>query len=210
MGKKTSLNIVPQKVDDLIPYVNNARTHSESQVLQIAASIKEFGFNNPILIDGEKGIIAGHGRLLAAKKLGLKTVPCVELRHLTELQKKAFILADNRIAENASWDDALLRMELGILKDFEFDLESIGFDDFGFEYFPFEEGETDAEAEWTDMPEYQSEETCHSRCVVKFASEQDRAAFFSVLGQKYTEKTLSAWYPVRERRNLEDLRWADE
>lgn len=114
-------------VDKLIPYVNNARTHDDSQVSQIAASIKEFGFNNPILIDENDGIIAGHGRLMAAKKLGLQEVPTIKLSHLSEVQRKAYILADNRLALNAGWDNELLSLELKEL-DTEIDLTLLGFD----------------------------------------------------------------------------------
>ena len=113
---------------DLIPYVSNSRTHSEGQVAQIAASIKEFGFNNPILVDKEKGIIAGHGRVLAARKLGMAKVPTVELSHLTETQRKAYIIADNKLALNADWDMEMLSLEMGGLNDEDFDLSLIGFD----------------------------------------------------------------------------------
>jgi hypothetical protein len=98
------LEITYQKVTDLIPYVNNSRTHSEEQVKQIAASIKEFGFTNPILIDENKGVIAGHGRLLAAGKLALAEVPTIVLEGLTEAQRKAYVIADNKLALNAGWD----------------------------------------------------------------------------------------------------------
>lgn len=113
----------------LIPYINNARTHDEAQVKQIASSIKEFGFNNPVLIDENCSIIAGHGRLQAAQLLGLKEVPIIELSHLTEVQKKAYILADNRMALNAGWDVELLKLELEGLDDLDFDLSLTGFDD---------------------------------------------------------------------------------
>jgi len=115
-------------VDALMPYANNARTHSAEQVAQIAASIKEFGFNNPVLIDAERGIIAGHGRLEAARLLGLESVPTIELAHLTEAQRKAYILADNKLALNAAWDVEALRVELEGLQDLDFDLGLIGFD----------------------------------------------------------------------------------
>lgn len=114
-------------VDLLIPYARNSRTHSVEQVAQVAASIKEFGFTNPILIDGDNGIIAGHGRLLAAQKLGLKEVPVIELAHLTESQKRAYIIADNKLALNAGWDDELLRVEFDALGEAGFDLELTGF-----------------------------------------------------------------------------------
>jgi DNA modification methylase len=113
---------------DLIPYVNNSRTHSDEQVAQIAASIKEFGFNNPVLIDKEDGIIAGHGRVMAARKLGLTEVPCVRLEHLTKTQRKAYIIADNRLALNAGWNEELLTIELNDLLADGFALEILGFD----------------------------------------------------------------------------------
>lgn len=125
--KQRQLTVTYKRVEDLIPYVNNARTHSDDQVTQIASSIKEFGFNNPILTDGENGVIAGHGRLLAAKKLGLETVPTIELSGLSEAQKKAYILADNKIALNSGWDEELLKIELDDLQLQGIDLETVGF-----------------------------------------------------------------------------------
>ncbi len=115
-------------VDALVPYARNARTHSPAQVAQIAASIREFGFTNPVLIDGQRGVIAGHGRLLAARQLGMDTVPTIELAHLTEAQKRAYVLADNRLALSAGWDDEMLRLELGDLRTEGFDLALTGFD----------------------------------------------------------------------------------
>src|SRR5712691_11012055 len=116
-------------LDKLIPWARNPRTHSDAQIAQIAASIAEFGFNNPILVDTEAGIIAGHGRLLAARKLGLKEVPVIVLDHLSEAQKRAYIIADNKLAENAGWDDELLRVELAALQQENFNIDLIGFDD---------------------------------------------------------------------------------
>jgi DNA modification methylase len=116
-------------IDRLIPFARNPRTHSEAQVAQIAASIAEFGFNNPILVDTQAGIIAGHGRLLAARKLGLTEVPIIVLEHLTEAQKRAYIIADNQLALNAGWDEALLRAELATLQAEDFDTSLIGFED---------------------------------------------------------------------------------
>lgn len=113
--------------DKLVPYILNSRTHSDEQVAQIAASIKEFGFTNPVLIDGDCGIIAGHGRVLAARKLGIDTVPCITLDHLTDAQKRAYVIADNKLALNAGWDDELLRVELDELAELGFDLELTGF-----------------------------------------------------------------------------------
>src|SRR6202789_2714206 len=116
-------------IERLIPYARNPRTHSDAQVAQIAASIAEFGFNNPILVDTKAGIIAGHGRLLAARKLQLAEVPVIVLDHLTEAQKRAYILADNQLALNAGWDDDLLRAELAALQDEDFNIRLVGFDD---------------------------------------------------------------------------------
>ena len=112
----------------LIPYVNNARVHDDYQINQIAASIKEFGFNNPILTDGKNGVVAGHGRLAAAIKLEMEKVPVIELSHLSDVQKKAYILADNRIAENAHWDHELLKVELENLNAGDIDLSIAGFE----------------------------------------------------------------------------------
>ena len=116
-------------LERLIPYARNPRTHSDAQVAQIAASIAEFGFNNPILVDTKAGIIAGHGRLLAARKLQLKEVPVIILDHLSETQKRAYILADNQLALNAGWDAELLRVKLAALQEEDFNLGLIGFED---------------------------------------------------------------------------------
>jgi DNA modification methylase len=140
-------------VASLIPYARNARTHSEDQVAQIAASIAEFGFTNPILTDGERGVIAGHGRLAAARKLELIEVPVIELTHLSAIQKKAYILADNRIAANAGWDDELLGVELTELKDAGFDLELMGFGDEELERLLNGEGDTTGLTEDDAVPE---------------------------------------------------------
>lgn len=116
-------------VSELIPYVRNARTHSEAQVAQIAASIREFGFLSPILVAEDNTILAGHGRLAAAQKLGLKKVPCVKENHLTETQKRAYIIADNKLSLNAGWDSELLAVELSELEGADFNLDLLGFDE---------------------------------------------------------------------------------
>ena len=123
------LKIEQRAIEALIPYARNSRTHSEAQVAQIAASIREFGFTNPVLIDADGGIIAGHGRVMAARKLGLKDVPCIALGHLTAAQRKAYIIADNRLALNAGWDEELLAVELSALDDSGFDVGLVGFSD---------------------------------------------------------------------------------
>lgn len=118
-----------RKIAELIPYAGNARTHSESQILQIAASIKEFGFINPVIIDKENGIIAGHGRVMAATKLGMGEVPTLLAEHLSDAQRRAYILADNRLALDAGWDDEILRTEIFRLQEENFDLALMGFNE---------------------------------------------------------------------------------
>jgi hypothetical protein len=127
------MKIEQLNIDRLIPYARNSRTHSDEQVAQVAASIREFGFTNPILIDAQDGIIAGHGRVMAARKLGLEEVPCIRLGHLTEMQKRAYIIADNKLALNSGWDEEMLGIELSDLREENFDLALIGFDADGIE-----------------------------------------------------------------------------
>ena len=122
------LQIVYRKVEDLIPYEKNSRTHSEEQIEKVVASIKEFGWTNPILIDEDQGIIAGHGRLEAAKRLGMKEVPVLVLTGLTDAQKRAYIIADNKLALEAGWDEDLLREELDWLTQHDYSAEVTGFD----------------------------------------------------------------------------------
>lgn len=124
---QTSKHIKFLGTSTLIPYKKNARTHSDAQVSEIAASILEFGFTNPVLVDSKKGVIAGHGRLMAAKKLGLKEVPVIILDHLNEKQKRAYILADNKLALNAGWDEKILAEELASLIDSGYETDVIGF-----------------------------------------------------------------------------------
>lgn len=130
-----------RSVDELIPYVNNARTHSEEQVTQLASSIKEFGFLNPIIIDQGNGVIAGHGRLMAAKKLGLESVPVLLVDHLTEAQKKAYVLADNQLGLSSGWDFDLLKVEIEGLQELDFDTDLLGFDEDFLDNLLFEEKE---------------------------------------------------------------------
>jgi len=125
MNQPDNLEFVP--VENLIPYARNSRTHSDAQVAQIAASIKEFGFTNPVLIDEADGIIAGHGRLLAARKLGMAEVPCLRLGYLSEIQKRAYVIADNKLALNSAWDDELLKLELHALAEADYQLNMTGF-----------------------------------------------------------------------------------
>lgn len=122
------LSIKYKRTDQVIPYVNNSRTHGERQVQQIASSIQEFGFTNPILIDHDGGLIAGHGRLLAAQMLNLDKVPTITLGDLSDAQRKAYVIADNKLALNSGWDDELLKVEIEALSDSNFDLGVLGWD----------------------------------------------------------------------------------
>ena len=126
---KTTSELTLVSTDKLIPYANNARTHSQEQILKLRSSLREFGFINPVIVDRDLTIIAGHGRVMAAKAEGIKEVPCVFVDHLTEAQKKAYILADNRMALDAGWDEELLRVELQELEGLNFDLGLTGFDE---------------------------------------------------------------------------------
>lgn len=123
------MQVTYKNVEDLIPYARNSRTHSDAQIAQIAASIKEFGWRNPVLIDGDNGIIAGHGRVLAARKLGMEQVPTIDGSDMTDIQKRMYVIADNKLALNADWDDEILALELEELQNLDADLELLGFDD---------------------------------------------------------------------------------
>jgi len=126
---KTPLTVQYRPIDSIVVYAGNPRTHSTAQIRQIAASVRAFGFINPVLVDAEGQLVAGHGRLLAAKMLGLETIPCIGIDHLTETEKRAYLLADNKLAENAGWDPKLLRVELTYLAqvDVDVDVELTGF-----------------------------------------------------------------------------------
>lgn len=139
--------------EELVPYKKNSRTHSEEQIKQISESMKEFGFTNPILIDEENEIIAGHGRVLGAKKLGIESVPCIRLEGLTEAQKKAYIIADNKIALNSGWNEDILKMEILDLKDEDFKIGLLGFSDSELDKLldVDEEIEQEAEVEFTEV-----------------------------------------------------------
>jgi ParB-like chromosome segregation protein Spo0J len=129
MRELSDIKVELRPIDVLLPYCRNPRLHDEAQVSQIAASMVEFGWTSPILVDGQNGLIAGHGRLLAARKLGLKQVPVIELAHLTETQKRAYVITDNQLTLNSTWDEDLLRVELAALQEADFDLALTGFDD---------------------------------------------------------------------------------
>ena len=150
------LNVEYRPVEALIPYARNPRTHNDAQVAKIAASIVEYGWTNPILIDGENGILCGHGRLAAARKLALAEVPVIELEHLTLAQKRAYVIADNRLALDAGWDDAMLALELAELSEAGYELALTGFDDSEIERLLAADvslGDEADEAQETDTPD---------------------------------------------------------
>jgi len=124
-----TLNVEYRKVEALIPYARNPRTHTDEQVAKIAASIVEYGWTNPVLVDGDNGIIAGHGRLAAARKLGLDQVPVIELAHLSPTQKRAYVISDNRLALDAGWNEEMLALEMAELSEAGYDLALTGFED---------------------------------------------------------------------------------
>ena len=182
MQRKTNKNGQPLKVayintDKLIPYTNNSRTHSPEQVQQIAGSIREFGFTNPILIDEENGIIAGHGRIMAATLLNLKEVPTIILTGLSETQRKAYILADNKLALNAGWNIDLITMELQGLKEIDYDISIIGFDEKELNEF-FDDMNIEDN---TDKGELNNEEFL---VIIECNDEQEQAAVFESAEEK--------------------------
>ena len=148
-------------IERLIPYARNSRSHSDAQVAQVAASIREFGFTNPVLIDGADGIIAGRGRVMAARKLGLEKVPCIRLAHLSETQKRAYIIADNKLALNAGWDEEMLGLELAELREVDFDLDVVGFDEAELGEFDVVEAEMPTLADGDKQPFQQKTFTLH-------------------------------------------------
>jgi ParB-like chromosome segregation protein Spo0J len=162
MKNQQNYQIEQIETGSLIPYARNAKKHDDAQVAKIAGSIREFGFNNPVLIDSENGIVAGHGRVLAAQKLGLASVPCLRLSHLTDAQRKAYILADNRLAEiGGGWDEEMLKLELADLGEQDVDLEAIGFTDSDAGVFDISESEMPTLADGDKQPFQQKTFTLH-------------------------------------------------
>jgi hypothetical protein len=210
MTKTNQTKLEYLAVVDLIPYARNSRTHSEEQVSQIAGSIREFGFTNPVLIDKDGTIVAGHGRVMAARKLEMDKVPCIRLGHLTPAQIRAYVIADNKLALNAGWDEQMLKSEIESIREDGIDLGLTGFSDAEIAslFLEIQTGETDPEKEWDGMPEYEAEEPCYRKIVVNFDTEEDVARFFAAIRQSFTQKTKSIWFPEKERRSLKDQEWA--
>lgn len=193
-------------IDSLTPYINNARTHSNEQIENIANSITEFGFTNPVLIDSDGGIIAGHGRVMACEMLGINEIPCIRLNNLTPIQKAAYVIADNKIQMNAGWDYSLLKSELLLLTESEIDINLMGFsaNEISSIMMEREEGENDEEDEWQGMPDFIDNELPERKVVVSFKNTDDFIKFFSIIGQSCTNKTKSIWFPEKEQKNTKD------
>lgn len=186
--------------DSLIPYVNNARTHSQEQVDQVAASIREFGFTNPILVDEQSNVIAGHGRLQAAQKLGLAEIPAIVVTNLTEAKRKALIIADNKLALNSGWDEQLLAIEIETLRELDFDIDILGFDpsELNFDeidYSVLDDAEIDAQLEEMEKGvrkaiqiEYETEHYDEAFELVKWWREQGAYVGYMILNFLRAEK----------------------
>ncbi len=193
------------KIEKLIPYEFNNRNHNEEQVNRIANSINEFGFNQPIVIDESNIILVGHGRHLAALKLGLKEVPVLIKSGLSETQKKAYRILDNKLQNDSTWSFDNLELELGFLEDHGFELEPWGLD-----VLLGRLTEGDPEKEWDGMPEYNSEdETALQSITGHFMSRQDVEDFSDLISQPLTEKTKSIWYPQQLNRDLKSTKVID-
>lgn len=197
------------KPNDLKPYENNARTHSEEQIEQIAKSITEFGFTTPILLDQNLNILAGHGRVEAAKLLKLKTIPALKLDHLTEEQKRALIITDNKLAANAEWDYGLLKLEANELKELGFDVELLGFSDTELSAF-FGDVVNDPSGEWLGMPGFNQDDLTAFRTIhVHFFDQEGVDSFAKLLKKNVTEKTKYIWWPEQIIGSITDKEWVD-
>jgi len=199
MDENAKLQVEYRSLDVLTPFARNARTHTSAQIDQLASSLREFGFTNPILIDENNTIIAGHGRVLAAHKLKLERVPTISLQHLTETQRKAYSIADNQHALNSTWDYGILSEELEELTGFSFDLSALGFDDAKYaQTLSFGEEGNDLNELWQDMPEFINDKEGFRKLTVHFLDQESVDAFQQLTGLPLTDKTRATWYPHRE------------
>ena len=200
-------------VDSLVPAARNVRTHSDDQVEQIAAAIKEWGWTVPVLIDEENNLIAGHGRVMAAKSLGLESVPAVVAKGWSEAQKKAYLIADNKITLNGGWDQRALSLELADLKAIDFNLDLMGFNEQELFSALLEKqtGANDANAEWQGMPEFDQQDKSSFRSIqMHFKDQAAVDEFAALVGNKITDKTRFMWFPYIEIETYADKRWAVE
>jgi hypothetical protein len=204
----TKLTIKYKKTADLVPYANNSRLHDETQLGQLVASINEFGFTNPVLLDGANGIIAGHGRVMAANVLGLETVPTIELQHLTDEQKAAYVIADNKLAQNAKWDDEILRLELQSLSDADYDLSILGFDEASLSRLLDVAETADAFEEYSEAIEYENKNANpYKSLIVHFENEQDVDNFKHLIKQNFSNSAKYIYHPIQVRKETESKRY---
>lgn len=207
--------LVTREVADLVPYTHKSRTHSEGQIAQIAASISEFGFTNPVLIDEKDTIIAGEGRVLAAKTLKKTTVPCIVVSGLTDAQKAAYLIADNKLTLNAGWNEDMLRAEFSRLAELQYDVNLTGFSEVEIatllkesETNEFDDvddvgdagdggaGKQDPAGDWKEMPDFHQPDAGPFRTItVHFKDQASVDAFAKLIGQNLTDKTKWVWYP---------------
>jgi hypothetical protein len=197
-------------IEELLPYARNARQHNDAQVAQIAASIREWGWTIPVLVDESGTLIAGHGRVLAARQLSIETIPTMIARGWTEAQIKAYRLADNKLSLNSEWDIGLLKVELGDLRELGVDLEVTGFRDFEFNSL-LANGVDDPDGQWEGMPEYnQRDKAAFRSIVVHFKDQEAVDAFAALIEQTITEKTRFLWYPPADIETYVDKKYAAE
>ena len=204
----SKLTIEYKKTSDLIPYANNSRLHDETQLGQLVASIKEFGFTSPILLDGKCGIIAGHGRVMAANVIGLETVPTIELSHLTLEQKAAYVIADNKLAQNSKWDDEILRLELQSLSDADYDLTILGFDEASLSRLLDLAETADVFEEYNQAIEYENRNANpYKSVIVHFENEQDLDNFKNLIQQNFSDKARYIYHPMQVKKETESKRY---
>ena len=202
------MKIKQTKLKDLKPYENNPRLHSELQIIRIATSIKEFGFINTILADEKGMILAGHGRFLASQRLDLDKVPVVVIDGLDDEQKKALVIADNKIASNSEWDENLLWDQIRELNDKGFDISKLAFEEV--EILPMLDPNVvqDLSGEWEDMPEFSEEDkSAYRTLLVHFMNDEDIEKFKKLVKQEFTEKTKFIYFPEQENMDTEAKRY---
>lgn len=208
---KTTMIWQPTKA--LIPYARNARRHSEEQIAIIAASFKEFGFLNPIIVDDTNTIIAGHGRFFAALKLDLPEVATINAAHLTKAQRQAYGIIDNQSTDRSEWDQQKLKNEYEDLSENGFDTDLLGFTQVELDIMTAKDDQfvvnENKEDEWKDMPEYEDHDPFYRKIIVNFDCEEHVQAFAKLLNQEITTNTKSIWFPYKERNNLKDLEYVD-
>lgn len=206
------MKIIEIELDKLKPFKNNPRKHTDEQIEQIAKSIEEFGFLNPILVDEKNTILAGHGRYMASKTINLESVPVVKAENLSKEQKQALVIADNKIASNSTWDENLLWNQIRELNEKGFDLNILAFEEM--EILPMLNiGQVvdDPSTEWVDMPDYNQENLMPKKTLlVHFENEEDRQEFSKLVKQNLTEKTKFIWYPPQPEFTTKDRQYESD